>query len=41
MNDLRKFIGHKNSSMTDHYSHATDEGREKLMNTMKDRLSGI
>ncbi|HAM1344950.1 TPA: tyrosine-type recombinase/integrase [Listeria innocua] len=40
-NDLRKFIGHKNSDMTDHYAHATDEGREKLMNTMKDRLSGI
>lgn len=39
-NDLRKFVGHKNSSMTDHYSHATDEGREKLMNTMKDRFSG-
>ncbi|RKA53790.1 hypothetical protein AF953_00872 [Listeria monocytogenes] len=36
--DLRKFIGYKNSSMTDHYSPTTDETREKLMSTMKDRL---
>lgn len=37
--DLQKFIGHKNSAMTEYYTHSTSTGTEKLFNIMQEKLS--
>lgn len=37
--DLQRFVGHKNGSMTDYYTHETKEGTQNLVNIIKEQLS--
>lgn len=40
IHDTAKYLGHRNVTMTEHYTHATDEGLNNVINLVESRLSG-
>ncbi|WP_439444318.1 tyrosine-type recombinase/integrase [Listeria aquatica] len=37
--DVQQFVGHKNLSMTDYYTHSTKQGTSQLVDIISEQLS--